>query len=147
MTYHEKSNADTHPQQNEVISSWVKHKSTKTAHNHATENKKTQIRSGSVRDFTIRWIDGSENALLKKWIYLLTVLIVIKTYTPPPPQFEFLGSLPKFRKRDKIWSLLVYALHKCRTWQFHIVVVQKRQRNVQKSVIHVQSCWFAFWSY
>ena len=112
MTYHEKSNADTHPQQNEVISSWVKHKSTKTAHNHATENKKTQIRSGSVRDFTIRWIDGSENALLKKWIYVLTVLIVIKTYTPPAPQFEFLGSLPKFRKRDKIWSLLVYALHK-----------------------------------
>lgn len=30
----------------------------------------------------------------------------------PAPQFEFLGSLPKFRKRDKIWSLLVYALHK-----------------------------------
>ena len=40
MTYHEKSNADTHPQQNEVISSWVKHKSTKTAYNHAKENKK-----------------------------------------------------------------------------------------------------------
>ena len=40
MTYHEKSNADTHPQQNEVISSWMKHKSTKTAHNHAKENKK-----------------------------------------------------------------------------------------------------------
>ena len=39
MTYHEKSNADTHPQQNEVISSWVKHKSTKTAYNHAKENK------------------------------------------------------------------------------------------------------------
>ena len=27
--------------------------------------------------------------------------------------------------------------------QFHLVVVQGRQRNVQKSVIHVQSCCFA----
>ena len=108
MTYHEKSNANTHPQQNEVISSWVKHKSTKTAYNHAKENKK-QILLGSVRDFTIRRVDSSENPSLKNWIYLLTVLIVIKTYTP---RFEFPGPLSKFRKRDKIWSLLVYALHK-----------------------------------
>ena len=29
---------------------------------------------------------------------------------------------------------------------FHVVVVQKRQRNVEKSVMHVQSCCFAsFW--
>ena len=27
---------------------------------------------------------------------------------------------------------------------FHVVVVQKRQRNVQKSVIHVQCWWFAY---
>ena len=27
--------------------------------------------------------------------------------------------------------------------QFHVVVVQRRQRNVQKSVMHVQSCRFA----
>ena len=80
MTYHKKSNADTHPQQNEVISSWVKHKSTKTAHNHATENKKKQIPSGSVRDFTIRRVDGSENLLLKKGIYVLPVFIIINTY-------------------------------------------------------------------
>ena len=26
---------------------------------------------------------------------------------------------------------------------FHVVVVQRRQRNVQKSVMHVQSCCFA----
>ena len=34
-----------------------------------------------------------------------------------------------------------------KTWncyrQFHVVVVQRRQRNVQKSVMHVQSCCFA----
>ena len=28
-------------------------------------------------------------------------------------------------------------------WQIFVVVVQQRQRNVQKSVIHVQSCCFA----
>ena len=27
--------------------------------------------------------------------------------------------------------------------QFHVVVVQRRQRNVQKSVMHVQTCCFA----
>ena len=27
---------------------------------------------------------------------------------------------------------------------FHVVVVQKRERNVQKSVMHVQSCCFAY---
>ena len=28
--------------------------------------------------------------------------------------------------------------------QFHVVVVQRRLRNVQKSVMHVQSCYFAY---
>ena len=28
--------------------------------------------------------------------------------------------------------------------QFHVVVVQRRLRNVQKSVMHVQSCCFAY---
>ena len=30
---------------------------------------------------------------------------------------------------------------------FHVVVVQKRERNVQKSVMHVQSCCFAYKTY
>ena len=35
---------------------------------------------------------------------------------------------------------------------FHVVVVQRRQRNVQKSVMHLQSCWIAnlmllFWPF
>ena len=28
-------------------------------------------------------------------------------------------------------------------WHFHVVVEQRRQRNVQKSVLRVQSCCFA----
>ena len=30
---------------------------------------------------------------------------------------------------------------------FHVVVVQNGQRNVQKSVMHVQSCCFAYKTY
>ena len=32
-------------------------------------------------------------------------------------------------------------------WSFHVVLAQWRQRNVQKSVIHVQSCCFAHETY
>ena len=32
---------------------------------------------------------------------------------------------------------------KLKIWSFHVVVVQERQRNVQKSVMHVQNCCFA----
>ena len=32
---------------------------------------------------------------------------------------------------------------KLKIWLFHVVVVQGRQRSVQKSVMHVQSCCFA----
>ena len=32
---------------------------------------------------------------------------------------------------------------KLNIWSFHVVVVQKRQRNVEKSVLHVHSCCFA----
>ena len=32
---------------------------------------------------------------------------------------------------------------KLKIWSFHVLVVQWRQRNVQKSVMHVQSCYFA----
>ena len=30
---------------------------------------------------------------------------------------------------------------------FHVVIVQRGQRNVQKSVMHVQSCCFAYQTY
>ena len=32
---------------------------------------------------------------------------------------------------------------KLKIWLFHVVVVQKRQRSVQKSVMHLQNCCFA----
>ena len=40
---------------------------------------------------------------------------------------------------------LVYSFStKREIMQFHFVVVQRRLRNVQKSVMHVQSCCFAY---
>ena len=41
---------------------------------------------------------------------------------------EFIGLPFQFSSKHKIWS-------------FHVVVVQGRQRNVQKSVMHVQTCF------
>ena len=38
---------------------------------------------------------------------------------------------------------LFTSSRKRKTWQFHVVVEQKRQRKVQKSFMHVQSCCFA----
>ena len=32
---------------------------------------------------------------------------------------------------------------KLKIWSFHVLVMEERQRNVQKSVMHVQSCYFA----
>ena len=39
--------------------------------------------------------------------------------------------------------MLTYVLHKGEIRKIHVVVVQRRQRKVQKSVLHVQSCCFA----
>ena len=44
---------------------------------------------------------------------------------------QFQKTVSKFRKRKESRSRI-----------FHVVVVQRRQRNVPKSVIHVQSCMF-----
>ena len=64
-----------------------------------------------------------------------------------PPEFEFRETILKFKKRNKISSSLVYVLIEHGIRYFHVVVVQKRQRNVQKSVKHLQSCCFAYETY
>ena len=45
----------------------------------------------------------------------------------------------EFRKRKKIWSLLVYVLHKTWIRYFQLVVLQWRQRNVQDRVINANT--------
>ena len=58
-----------------------------------------------------------------------------------PPEAEFQGTIAKLRKKNKISSLLVYALQsiKRKIRHFHFVVVQKQERNVPKSVMNVRN--------
>ena len=44
---------------------------------------------------------------------------------------------------DKFIALQFPFSSKLKIWSFHVVVVQGLQRNVQISVMHVQSCCFA----
>ena len=53
------------------------------------------------------------------------------------PWSWFLGTALKFRKRMKNSSSLVYASIKREIMHFHVVVVQRRQRHVQKSVMQI----------
>ena len=75
----------------------------------------------------------------EKWIHIFSVsIVIIPTRLLCQMQAnssgaEFLSIISKFIKRNIILSLLVY-----------VVVVQWQQRNVQKSVMHVQSCCFFF---
>ena len=46
-------------------------------------------------------------------------------------------------KEKESRSLVFTSSTKREIGQFHVVVVQRRQGKVQKSVMHVQSCYFA----
>ena len=50
--------------------------------------------------------------------------------------------ISKFRKRQKIRRRSFKSSKKRETRHFHVVVMQRRQRHVQKSMLHVQSCYF-----
>ena len=56
---------------------------------------------------------------------------------------EFLRTLSKFRKKGDCF--LFMSSTKCEIRPFHVIdiVVQRQQRNVEKNVMHVQSCCFA----
>ena len=56
-------------------------------------------------------------------------------------------AVSKFRKRKESCCLVFPSSTKREFRHFHVVVVQRRQRNVQKSVMHVQSCCFANQTY
>ena len=88
----------------------------------------------------------------KRWIFVLWVFIaIIPIYfvkctltllnLNSREPYSSLESEIKFRRCLFTFSLNYEIRH------FHVVVVQKRQRNVQKSVPHVQSCCFSYLSY
>ena len=62
-----------------------------------------------------------------------------------PPGTEILGPISKFKKRNKISSLLVYVLHKTRNWAPSRRSRAKTGKEMyKKSVMHVESCCFAY---
>ena len=94
---------------------------------------------------------GALATSLKKRIHVLLVFIAIipnhllgQLYTSSPG-VEFLRMISKLRKRKKISPPLVHAPFtlsiKLQISKCHVVVVQKRQGNVLKSMLHVQSCF------
>ena len=61
------------------------------------------------------------------------------------PVFSELNSKRLYQSSGKKRSrcLVFTSSTKCEIWHFHVVVVQRRKRNVEKSVTQVQSCCFA----
>ena len=73
----------------------------------------------------------SEVALLQTLSRLFHLIYFVKCW------YQSLG-------KEKESCCLVFPSSTKREFrQFHVVVVQRRQRNVQKSLMHVQSCCFA----
>ena len=54
------------------------------------------------------------------------------------------GPYLSLEKETEIFVLFAYSIKRAREIRkFHVAVVQRRLRNVQKSMMHVQSCRFA----
>ena len=60
------------------------------------------------------------------------------------PVVDLLGTALKFRRERKICRDVFKSYIKRPVRDFHVVVVQWRQRNVEESMMHVQSCCFAY---
>ena len=90
---------------------------------------------------------------LRKWIWLLSALkqLFLHSYFVKCRQtllkvFSFFFN-PGSERDVKFPRRLFTIAIKRKISHFHVVVVWKRQRNVQKSVTHVQTFFFAYWSY
>ena len=59
-----------------------------------------------------------------------------------PPGVEILGSLSRFRRRNRISSSLVSSSIKCKIRHFHVAVVQKRQRCTKKCEARAKLLFF-----
>ena len=102
--------------------------------------------------FSIDDGDGSKwKTLLLKWICVCKTLsrllqfAEIVKYGRNFPGFDHLGTALKFRRRkeNSIRHRLFTSSIKLEIRHCHVLVVKARQRNVQKSVMHVQRFCFA----
>ena len=105
----------------------------------------TSVDTSIRKKHSARQRDWDERLGVFESMNLGTTLSLFIAIEPSRRGVEFLRIIFKFQKENKVSSSLVYipAL-KSKIRQFLVVVVQKRQRNVQSSEIHVQSCCFAY---
>ena len=72
---------------------------------------------------------------LKRWICVPSVFIAII-----PTHLNFRGPYRSSKREIKFRRCLFTSSIKRKIRHFHVVVVQKQERNVQNSVMHVRSC-------
>ena len=97
--------------------------------------------------------DNKPKTSLKKWIRAvsnfvdLVQFLLICQMLAKLSGVESESTISKFRKRKRKFACCVhlpYSITRTREIRkFHVAVVQRRLRHVQKSVMHVQSCCFA----
>ena len=58
-------------------------------------------------------------------------------------ELNSIGSYQSSRKEKENCCFVFLSSTKPEIRHYHVVVVQRRLRNVRKSVMHVQSCYFA----
>ena len=81
---------------------------------------------------------------LKKWICTASNFIaLIPSRLVRVWSWNLKDCIKVQKKKKKVVVFCSPSSTKREIRQFHVVVVQRRQRNVQKSVMHVQSCCFA----
>ena len=63
------------------------------------------------------------------------MLVKFSGLNPKGPYLSF--------EKENFYFVLTYSIKRaCESRKFHVAVVQQRLRNVQKSVMHAQSCFF-----
>ena len=97
-----------------------------------------------LESFSIDDGDGSEkvNSLFSDFVAFIPINWKCEMWASFPG-VDFLRAGLKFKKRKENSSSLVTFSITREIRHFHVVVVKWRQRNVQKSVIHVQTGCFA----
>ena len=88
---------------------------------------------------------------LQKWFCVVSIFIANNVLSSNVGELSWSwilkNNISKFRKRRKFHHGLFTSSLKREVSHFHVVVVQWCQRNVQKSVLHVQCFFFAYWTY
>ena len=86
------------------------------------------------RHFSKKWIRATSNFI---------VLIPTRSIRQMLANFAVEDCIKAQEKKKKVDVFIHVREKKREIRHFHVLVVQRQQRNVQKSVMHLQSCWFA----